>query len=101
MQSENKEYKKSFFPISALGKSYADDKIEGFVKILANDKEILGAHIISEEASAMIQQVSIAMSNGLSPDKLHNVIFAHPTYSEGVIEGILDLDNMAIHLPKK
>ena len=101
LQSENIKYKKSFFPISALGKAYADDKIEGFIKVLANDNEILGAHIISEEASAMIHQISVAMSNGLSPDKLHNVIFSHPTYSEGVIESILDLDNIAIHLPKK
>ena len=39
---KNIEYKKSLFPISALGKAYADDKIDGFIKILANEKEILG-----------------------------------------------------------
>ena len=56
LQTERVEYKKSFYPISALGKAYADDKIEGFVKILASiDGKILGAHIISEEASAMLQ----------------------------------------------
>lgn len=95
------EYKKSFFPISALGKAYADDKIEGFIKILATEEKILGAHIISEEASAMIQQIAIAITNNISPKKLQEVIFAHPTYSEGVIESILGLDNMAIHIPKQ
>ncbi len=101
LQEKNIEYKKSLFPISALGKAYADDKIEGFIKILATDDEILGAHIISEEASAMIQQIAIAMVNKVSPKKLHEVIFAHPTYSEGVAESILDLESLALHLPKK
>jgi dihydrolipoamide dehydrogenase len=101
LQEKNIEYKKSLFPISALGKAYADDKIDGFIKILANEKEILGAHIVSEEASAMIQQIAIVMANKLSPKDLHSVIFAHPTYSEGIAESIFDLDLMAIHLPKK
>ena len=47
------------------------------------------------------QQIVIAMANKLSPKDLHKVIFAHPTYSEGIGESILDLDSMAIHLPKK
>ena len=93
------KYKKSFFPIAALGKAYAEDKIEGFIKILANDNEILGAHIISEEASAMIEQIAIAMENKISPKEIENVIFAHPTYSEGIHESILALDNLAIHIP--
>lgn len=101
LQENNINYKKSFFPISALGKAYADDKIEGFIKILANDDEILGAHIISEEASAMIEQIAIAMTNNLSPSKLQDVIFAHPTYSEGIFETILGLDNIALHIPKQ
>ena len=101
LQSSGVEYKKSFFPISALGKAYADDKIEGFVKILSTEDEILGAHIISEEASAMIQQVAIAMANKISPENLQEVIFAHPTYSEGLLESLLALDNIALHIPQQ
>lgn len=101
LQSKNVNYKKSLFPISALGKAYAEDKIDGFIKILANEEEILGAHIVSEEASALVQQIAVAMANKISPKELHKVIFAHPTYSEGIGESILDLDSMAIHLPKK
>lgn len=97
----NIKYKKSLFPVSALGKAYADGNIEGFIKILASEDEILGAHIISEEASAMIEQIAIAMNNKITPEKLSNVIFAHPTYSEGVLESILALDKKAIHLPKQ
>ena len=98
LQNENIQYKKSFFPVSALGKAYADDKIEGFIKILANEKEILGAHIVSEEASALISQIAIAMNNKISPAELSQTIFAHPTYSEGILECLLALENKAIHI---
>ena len=101
LQKDNIDYKKSMFPISALGKAYAEDKIEGFIKILATEEEILGAHIIGEEASALLQQVAIAMTNKLSPENIQEVIFAHPTYSEGVLEAFLALDKIAIHIPKQ
>lgn len=97
---QNIQYKKSMFPISALGKAYADDKIEGFVKVLANENEILGAHIISEEASALIEQFAIAMTKHISPKALDSVIYAHPTYSEAIGEAVLGLDNLAIHIPQ-
>ncbi len=97
---EGIEYKKSSFPIVALGKAHADDKIEGFVKLLATDETILGAHIVSQEASAMIQQVAIAMQNKIKPEDISKVIYAHPTYSEGLYESILGLDNLALHLPQ-
>jgi dihydrolipoamide dehydrogenase len=89
------------FPISALGRAYAEDKIEGFVKILATDEKILGAHIISQEASAMIEQIAIAMTNKLNVEQIQDVIFAHPTYSEGVVESIFALNNMPLHSAKK
>lgn len=101
LQRAEINYKKSFYPVSALGKAYAEDKIEGFIKILATEDEILGAHIISEEASALIQQIAIAMQNKISPKQLSEVIFAHPTYSEGILESILALDNLAINIPQK
>ena len=99
LQKDGIEYKKSFFPISALGKAYAEDKIEGFIKILATDSEILGAHIIAEEASALIEQIAIAMTNHLSPEDIEKVIYAHPTYSEGIHEGLQLLNNRAINVP--
>ncbi len=99
--NNNIKYKKSIFPISALGKAYSEDKIEGFIKILTNNEKIIGAHIMSEEASAMIQQIAIATVNNIPYKQLNNVIFAHPTYSEGIGECILGLDNMALHVPKQ
>lgn len=96
---KNVAFKKSFFPIAALGKAQADSEIDGFVKVLATQDRILGAHVIAPEASALIEQFAIAMKNFLKPEDIANVIFAHPTYSEGVHETILGLSGVSIHLP--
>jgi len=84
-------YKKSMYPIKALGKAHCDNEIDGFIKILSYDDKIIGAHIISKEASAMIHQLTIAMQNEISTEELKKVCFAHPTYSEGIYESILGL----------
>lgn len=92
-------YKKSLFPLSALGKSQADGELEGFVKVLSSEEGlILGAHIISKEASAMIHQISIAMQNSLKIEDIKKCCFAHPTYSEGVFEAFLSLDDESLSL---
>lgn len=98
---EGNEYRKSIFPLSALGKAHCDSNLEGFVKLLADkDDKILGAHIIGTEASALIHQLSISMQNGLKTNDIKHCCFAHPTYSEGVYEAILGLDGIALSLPK-
>ncbi len=83
---EEGTYKKSNLLISALGKSHCDNCSDGFIKILSRDGKIIGAHIVSKEASALIQQIIIAMQNNISIDDLKKVCFAHPTYSEGIFE---------------
>ena len=83
---EKGSYKKYFTLISALGKSHCDNSTEGFIKILAKNDRIVGAHIVSREASSLIQQLTIAIQNEISPDKLKEVCFAHPTYSEGIFD---------------
>ena len=79
-------YKKANLLISVLGKSHCDNCTEGFIKILSQDGKVIGVHIVSKEASALIQQITIAMQNNLSIEDLKRVCFAHPTYSEGIFE---------------
>ena len=90
-EEDEQGYKKIVFPVSALGKAHCDGCIDGFIKIVAKDNKIIGAHIVSKEASALIQQIIIAMQNKIGIDKLQQVCFAHPTYSEGIMEGLMQL----------
>lgn len=84
-------YNKSMVLISALGKSQCDNCVDGIIKILSQEDKIVGVHIMSKEASSLVQQVVIAMQNGITPEKLKEVCFAHPTYSEGIFEALFDL----------
>ena len=88
---EGKIYKKSIYPISALGKAQADGEIEGFIKLLSVDDVIVGAHIISPEASSLICEFILPVQNGLNIRELKEICHAHPTYSEGSFEAILGL----------
>ena len=88
---EEGTYTKSQLLISALGKAHCDNETEGFIKLLAQDGKIVGAHIVSAEASALLQQVVIAMQNEVTVEKLKEVCFAHPTYSEGIFEALFKL----------
>lgn len=83
---EEGTYQKSNILVSALGKSHCDNCSEGFIKLLSRNRKILGAHIVSKEASALIHQILIAMQNDITVDKLKETCFAHPTYSEGIFE---------------
>ena len=88
---EEGSYQKSNLLISALGKSHCDNCSDGFIKILAQDGKIVGAHIVAKEASALIQEITIAMQNNIAIDDLKKVCFAHPTYSEGIFESLFRL----------
>lgn len=85
---EEGTYQKSQILISALGKSHCDNETEGFIKILNQNGKIVGAHIVSAEASSLIHQILIAMQNNISTEKLKEICFAHPTYSEGIFEAL-------------
>ena len=85
---EEGTFQKSNILISALGKSHCDNCTDGFIKILSQNDKIVGAHIVSKEASSLIQQITIAMQNSITIDELKKVCFAHPTYSEGIFESL-------------
>lgn len=89
---EGQKYQKSMLLISSLGKAQCDSETEGFIKLLVQDEKIVGAHIVSSEASALIQQITIAMQNNISAEDLKKVCFAHPTYSEGIFEALFRLN---------
>jgi len=84
----NSDYKIYNLPLTFLAKAWCDGAIDGFIKIITKCDKIIGAHIISKEASALVTQIQIAMKAGMSLKDLQEVIFAHPTYSEGISEAL-------------
>ena len=78
-------------PITALGKSWCDDSTDGFIKLIVKNGIIVGAHIVSKEASALIHEVLIAMQNNITVEDLKRTCFAHPTYSEGIFDLLMNM----------
>lgn len=87
------------FPFSANGKSLGMGNNFGFVKVIADKKsqEIVGMHIIGPQATELIAQGTILIGTKADPKKVKEIVFAHPTLSEVVMEAVEDLENLAIH----
>jgi len=95
---KNSEYKKSIFPFSANSKSFIEDEIEGFIKVLASKDKILGVHIIGSHSDYLIQQAAIAMANNISPEDFTEVIFSHQSASEALHEAFLGIGKGFLHI---
>jgi mycothione reductase len=75
---------------SAMGR--AKKLEEGFVKVLAApDGEILGAHALGYEASALLHEAVVAMRNDVTVDEMADTIHAHPTLSKIVESAFQDV----------
>ena len=83
----------------ANSRAKAIDDVEGFVKILADEKtdKVLGAHLIGPHAGELIAEIGIAMEFGASSEDIARTCHAHPTFSEAVKEAALSVDKRAIH----
>jgi len=90
------------FPFRSNPKALISGETEGLIKVIASREtdEILGVHIIGSEASDLISIVSSIMRQGGKVKDFSKLIQAHPTISEALREAFLDVDGLAIHLPK-
>jgi len=91
------------FPYMYNGKAVAMGEPDGFVKIIAETElgEVLGVHILGENATDLIGECVLAMNLEASVEDLGEAVKAHPTVSEAITEAALDWSGAAIHLPSK
>ena len=101
LKNNGKDYKVSKLPLTISAKAYIDGEFDGLVKVLSVDNKIVGASIVANDASALLQQLTIAINSEITLDKLNDIVFAHPTTSEAVSEALLDLENKSIYVPPK
>lgn len=81
------------------GKSMTLNEIDGFVKVLfdAETGVLLGAHIIGADATELLPELTLAVSNKMTFDELRIAVHAHPTLSEVIIEAIHDAYGEAVN----
>jgi len=88
------------FPFAANGKAIAMGTTAGFVKVVFDDVsgELLGAHMVGEEVTEMIQGFAIAQSLETTEAELMTAIMPHPTMSESMHEAVLAAYGRALHI---
>ncbi|MCC6889805.1 MAG: dihydrolipoyl dehydrogenase [Hyphomicrobiales bacterium] len=88
------------FPFSANGRAKANQKTDGFVKILADARtdRVLGVHILGADAGNMIAEAAVAMEFGAASEDIARTCHAHPTLPEAVKEAALAVAKRAIHM---
>ena len=93
------EIKVGKFPFSANGNAMGKGDTYGLVKVISNAKnnKILGVHIIGLHATELIAQAGVMVGFDATIEDIKEVIFAHPTLSEAVMEAMEDLEKLAIH----
>ena len=99
LKEEGVEYVVGKIPFVAIGKAVAASETDGFTKLLYGKKhgELLGAHIIGDNATELIAEMGLALDQELTIDEIHATIHAHPTMSEVIHEATLAAEGHAIH----
>ncbi len=91
------------FRYGGLGKAQATGDIQGMVKVIADAESdrILGVHILGAHATDLIHEAGLAMHVGATVSRVAEMIHAHPTLAEGLMEAMEDVHGHAIHLARK
>lgn len=98
-KKRNLDYSVSKFPLAANGKALVEGQTDGFVKIVSDNKygEILGVHILGENATDLIAEAVTAMELEGTVYELAKSIHPHPTLSESIMEAAHKAINHPIH----
>lgn len=96
---KGKDYAVGTFPMSALGKAIAAAHTDGFVKIIRGlpRGEILGAHILGDQATELISELTLARRLEATTEEIICTMHAHPTMHEATREAALASEGRVIH----
>jgi dihydrolipoamide dehydrogenase len=87
------------FPFAANSRASIVESHDGFVKIVTDKKygEILGVHIIGPTATELIAESVVALEMECTAEDLANIIHAHPTLSEAMLDAANAVFGMPIN----
>jgi len=93
----------SVFPFTACARALAQGETEGQVRLVceAGSGKVLGLHIMGPHASDLIAEGALAMRLGATARDIAELIHAHPTLSEAVMEAGKEQLEGAIHFQRQ
>ena len=102
LDAEGIEYNVGQFDFRGLGKAQAIGHFQGFIKVLADSEDkIVGASVVGPHATDLLTELSLAVHLGLTVEQVGDVIHAHPTLSEGLMEALHDVHGECVHAAPK
>jgi dihydrolipoamide dehydrogenase len=99
-KAAGRDVKVGKFPFVANGKAIAMGATSGFAKVVfdATSGELLGAHMVGEEVTEMIQGFAMAQNLETTEAELMSTVLPHPTMSEAMHEAVLAAYGRALHI---
>ena len=93
------KYHVGMYQLKSHGKAIADGANEGVVKVITSEPygEILGAHIVGENASELIHEICVAKRLEATAEDIITTMHAHPTMAESIHEAVLATEGRMIH----
>lgn len=93
------DYETGAFPFTALGKAIASKHTDGMAKIIRGlpRGEILGAHIMGDQATELIAEMSLARRLEATTEEIIVTMHAHPTMHEAIHEAALASEGRVIN----
>jgi dihydrolipoamide dehydrogenase len=97
--AKGKDYEVGKYPFQSHGKAIAAAHTDGLVKILRGlpRGEILGAHILGDQATELIAEMTLARRLEATTEEIICTVHAHPTMHEALHEAALAAEGRAIH----
>ena len=94
------DYTVGSYPLQSHGKAIAAGQNVGLVKILRGlpRGEILGAHILGDQATELIAEMSLARRLEATSEELIVTMHAHPTMHEAIHEAAMASEGRVIHM---
>lgn len=68
-------------------RSQAEHDLDGFIKVVHRNGKLLGATVVANRAGEMINEYTIALSNGWSVGAISNSMHVYPTYGQ-IVENV-------------
>ena len=72
------------WPMERIDRAQTEDRLRGFIKLIARDGKVVGATVVGGEAGEVINLLALAIEHRISLADLARTIHTYPTYSFGV-----------------
>ena len=103
LKAEGAKFAKAVFPWAASGRALANDRSEGFTKLLFEEEteRIIGGGIVGANAGELVSEISLAIEMGADVTDIGKTIHPHPTLSESIGMAAEVLEGVCTDLPRK